>query len=173
MADGPNGARGGAGSLWQTVGKAFEPLRDHPVLAFSLAFGLLIVGGAGVLVTDGADRVVAATVLAALLLVYLSGLLAARGTGGTDGIGGTGRTPGADDDAGAAQAAAPPRTQYDGLTLDIGNRNTFSAENSLNRGKGRISVGKRNKVTLTGSGNDPAESDEQPPPGRLPKGETS
>ncbi|WP_194891141.1 hypothetical protein [Catenulispora pinisilvae] len=154
MADESNSARDGSGSWWQPVGMAFEPLRDQPVLAFSLAFGLLIVGGAGVLVTDGAGRVVAASVLAALLLVYLSGLIAARGTGATGG------TEGADDDAGVAPEAARSSAQYGGgLTLEIGDRATFSAENSINRREGRISAGEETNVTLTGSGNDPAESD--------------
>lgn len=67
-----------SGSLWSVVGKAFGPLQNKPVLAYGLAFGILVVGLGTSAVLRGQDRVWTMFIGSALLLIYLVGILASH-----------------------------------------------------------------------------------------------
>lgn len=104
-------------SLWETLGKAFGPLRERPVLVLTLAFGILAVGGAGVLQTDGADRVIVLVVLGVLVVLFAIGLVAGR------------------DPKPSSEAGEPPARAADqGVRMRVvmGDGSSFEAEDSLN-----------------------------------------
>lgn len=103
-------------SLWAVLGQAFGVLRERPMLVLTLAFGILAVGGAGVLQTDGADRVIVLVVLGVLVLLFAIGLVAGR-------------------DRKPSGAAGDPSAQADrGVRMRVvmGDGSTLEAEDSLN-----------------------------------------
>jgi hypothetical protein len=126
MAEESNEERDNPASLWQAVAKAFGPLHDQPVLALSLAFGMLVVGAVSLMETRGVDRTVLISVLGVLLLIYVIGLVTTRGT--KRGPAGSGA------EAAESVAAKPSAAQLGGtsLKMTVGTGAKVTARDSMN-----------------------------------------
>lgn len=133
MAEESNEDRDNPTSLWQAVAKAFGPLHDQPVLALSLAFGMLVVGTVSLMETRGVDRTVLISVLGVLLLIYVIGLVATRGTKRGP-AGGTAEAAEAAAAAAATAAARPSAAQLGGtsLKMTVGTGAKVTARDSMN-----------------------------------------